>query len=110
MKQYMIDQLREADFHKLEDHLNSYAESGELPGIYWSPLPEELYADTQREHKECQPFYFAVNLNRQAISFEMLIRTRNRLRCGCIQYANQKQREYILNYADDLFEKLSLMT
>jgi hypothetical protein len=51
-----------------------------------------------------------VSLDRRAISFELLIRTRLRLRCGCIRYANQAQRDYILAYADGLFEKLKLMT
>jgi hypothetical protein len=110
MKQYVIDQLRENDFLKLEDYLNNKSEAGELPGIYWIPVPESLLERTQLEHPDCQPFYFAVNLDRNSIHFELLIRTRSRLRCGCIQYASQKQRDYILNYADELFEKLGLMT
>ena len=109
MKQYVIDQLREKDFHKLEDYLDGNTEAGDLPGIYWVPLPETHYEKLQQEHSDCQPFYFAINLDRQHISFELLIRTRSRLRCGCIQYASQEQRDYILNYADGLLEKLNLM-
>ena len=110
MRQYVIDQLREHDFLKLEDYLNSNAEPGDLPGIYWIPIPEMLHENLQRQHTGCQPFYFAINLDRQSISFELLVRTRSRLRCGCIQYATPKQRDYILDYADRLFERLSLMT
>ena len=110
MKQYMVDQLRESDFDKLEDQLNRHAEAGDLAGIYWIPLPESLLGEVQKEHGGCQPFYFAVNLNRQAISFELLIRTRKRLRCNCIHYADKDQREYILTYADELFERLMLIT
>jgi len=110
MKQYMIDQLRENDFLQLEEYLNNNSEAGELPGIYWIPVPESLLERTQLEHLNCQPFYFAINLDRNSISFEMLIRTRSRLRCGCIKYASQKQRDYILDYADGLFEELNLMT
>jgi len=110
MKQYMIDQLRENDFLQLEDYFNNKSEAGELPGIYWIPVPESLLERTQLDHPDCQPFYFAVNLDRNSISFELLIRTRSRFRCGCIQYASKKQRDYILNYADELFEKLGLMT
>ena len=110
MKQYVIDQLREGDFLKLEEYLDSNSEAGELPGIYWIPMPEKLYGKLQREHADCQPFYFAVYLDLQSISFELLIRTRKRLRCGCIQYASEKQRDYILDYADGLFEELNLMT
>jgi len=110
MKQYLIDQLREGDFLKLEDYLNNNAEAGDLPGIYWVPIPEALQEKLQQEHTDCQPFYFAINLDGQSISFELLIRTRARLRCGCIQYATQEQRDHILNYADQLLEKLDLVT
>ena len=110
MKQYVIDQLRENDFLKLEDYLNKNSEAGELPEIYWIPVPESLLETTQLEHTDCQPFYFAVNLDLNSIRFELLIRTRSRLRCACIQYASKKQRDYIVGYADGLFEKLNLMT
>jgi hypothetical protein len=110
MKQYVIDQLRENDFLKLEDYLNKNSEAGELPEIYWIPVPESLLETTQLEHSDCQPFYFAVNLDLNSIRFELLIRTRSRLRCRCIQYASQKQRDFIINYADELFDKLRLMT
>ena len=110
MKQYVIDQLREGDFLKLEEYFDSNSEAGDLPGIYWILMPELFYEELQLEHTDCQPFYFAVNLERQSISFELLIRTRSRLRCGCIQYANKNQREYILEYADALFKKLELTT
>ena len=110
MKQYVIDQLREKDFLQLESYLDNNSEAGDLPGIYWLPVPKSLLEKTQLDHPDCQPFYFAINLDRNSICFELLIRTRSRLRCGCIQYANQKQRDYILDYADGLFEKLNLMT
>lgn len=110
MKQYLIDQLREGDFLALQDHLDNHAEAGHLPGIYWIPLPENLYEGLQREHGNCQPFYFAINLDLKSISFELLIRTRQRLHCGCLAYASQRQRDYILAYADGLFEELGLVT
>ncbi|MBW1981833.1 MAG: hypothetical protein JRJ12_11490 [Deltaproteobacteria bacterium] len=110
MKQYVIDQLRESDFHALENHLDHHAEQGDLPGIYWVPIPELLYEAVQREHSSCQPFYFAINLHRNSISFELLVRTRQRLRCSCIQYASQRQRQHIMDYADDLFDELNLKT
>ena len=110
MKQYVIDQLRENDFLQLEHYLNNNSEAAELPGIYWVLVPKSLLERTQLDHPDCQPFYFAVNLDRNSIGFELLIRTRTRLRCGCIQYASPKQRDHIINYADQLFEKLDLKT
>ena len=110
MKQYVIDQLRENDFLQLEHYLNNNSEAAELPGIYWVLVPKSLLEKIQLDHPDCQPFYFAVNLDRNSIGFELLIRTRTRLRCACIQYASPKQRDHIINYADQLFEKLNLVT
>jgi hypothetical protein len=47
MKQYVIDQLRDGDFLKLEDYFNGNSEAGDLPGIYWVLVPESLYGELQ---------------------------------------------------------------
>jgi hypothetical protein len=64
----------------------------------------------QAAHTECQPFYFAVVLRQSVISFELLIRTRKRVRCDCIQYANKAQRESIIRFADSIFDELKILT
>jgi hypothetical protein len=71
-------------------------------------LPPEFYSETQREHSECHPFYFAVNLAWSDVAFELLIRTRQVIRCSCIAYATQEQRDYIIHFADHMIEELKL--
>jgi len=51
-----------------------------------------------------------VELKPTAISFELLIRTRNRIRCDCIHYANAEQRERIIRFADAMFETLKILS
>jgi hypothetical protein len=46
MKQYVIDQLREGDFLKLEEYFDGNSEAGDLPGIYWVLVPESLFGET----------------------------------------------------------------
>jgi hypothetical protein len=108
MKQYVIDQLQENDFLSLKEHLDKNLENTMLEGIYWVDLPEELYTDMQRQHQSCQPYYFAVNLNFRQIGFEWLIRSRQTLHCPCMAYADSRQLDFIVQYADTLLEKLKI--
>lgn len=108
MKQYVIDQLQENDFFTLKEHLDKHLETTMLEGIYWVDLPDHLYTETQRQHQSCQPYYFAVNLNFRQIGFEWLIRSRHRLHCPCMAYADARQLEFILHYAEALLEQLGI--
>ncbi len=108
MKQYVIDQLRESDYNRIRDYLMNHAESAAMEGIYYVDLPDTLYTDLQRSHDHCQPYYFAVNLTRKQVGFEWLIRSRNKLRCACIGYATQAQRDYIIDYADGILDRLRI--
>jgi hypothetical protein len=108
MKQYVIDQLRELDYKKILEFLQKNAVESEFGDIFWIMLPEELHSDTQREHEQCKPFCFAVNLSVKQVDFELLIRSRQKLRCNCIAYAGKKQMDYIVGYADRMLEKLEI--
>lgn len=108
MKQYIIDQLRESDFHLIRGYLKENADPTIMEGIYWVDLPEELYTDVQKAHKDCQPFYFAVNLHRDYVGFEWLIRSRIAFRCQCIGYATRDQRNYIIDFADRMLDDLNI--
>jgi hypothetical protein len=108
MKQYVIDQLREADYDKILEFLQKNAEASEFGDVFWVNLPVELYSDIQREHEQCTPFRFAVNLSLNKVDFELLIRSRQVLRCSCIGYADNKQRDYIIDYADRMLDELKI--
>ena len=41
---------------------------------------------------------------------ELLVRTKNRVRCDCIAYADEKQFVWLIQYIDAVFEKLDIMT
>lgn len=109
MKQYVIDQLREDDYEKIRQYLDTNAEKTMLGELYWVDLPENLYAPVQREHKDCRPFYFAVNLTKRYVAFEWLIRSRQILRCACVAYATPDQRDYIIGYGDKMLKDLGLL-
>lgn len=108
MRQYVIDQLREFDYNELLKYFNENADSTVMGGLYWAELPRELYTEVQAEHGDCQPFYFAVNLNFKQIAFEWLIRSRNTVHCNCFGYATPKQRDYIIDFANGVLRRLNL--
>ncbi|MBT9448366.1 MAG: hypothetical protein BA868_06200 [Desulfobacterales bacterium C00003106] len=108
MKQYLIDELRPDDYKKIKDYFNEAFGPQPVDGMYWIPIDPELMDSIQLEHAECQPFYYAVLLEPTSISFELLIRSRNRMRCACIHYADKRQRDSIVEFADSVFERLKL--
>ena len=108
MKQYVIDQLREDDYDKILGFLREHGEPSEFGDVFWINFPPELYSEVQREHEKCRPFCFAVNLSISQAAFEMLVRSRQILRCNCIAYADARQRDYIISYADLMLEELKI--
>jgi hypothetical protein len=110
MKQYVIDEIRPQEHHKIKQYLDATYGPVEVGGIYWVPLAEEVLTDIQREHTDCQPLFFAIDLEEKRLSLELLVRTRNRIRCNCIGYASREQRIWIMEVMDAIFEKLGIVT
>ncbi len=108
MKQYVIDELQRADHQKLKDYLESQFHHSGMDGIFWIFLEETLLNDIQKAHSECHPFYLTVELTETAMHCELLVRAKNRLRCDCITYANRRQRDWVLNLVDTIFETLAI--
>lgn len=109
MKQYVIDELRPADFEKVKDYLRTHFERSEVDNLFWVPVNEDLLTNVQRHHKTCQPFYVAVDLEPGRVSCELLVRTRSRVRCDCIQYATEKQRNWLISLVDSVLGQLEII-
>ncbi|MDL1955993.1 MAG: hypothetical protein LWW95_02925 [Candidatus Desulfofervidus auxilii] len=110
MRQLLFDEISAVDIKKINNYLKKQAESTPLHNVYWVHLPEDLWDDIQKEHKNCQPYYFAVEVGQNYIRVELLIRSRQRLHCKCIKYANESQRAFILTFVDKLIETLKIRT
>ena len=110
MKQYVVDELRPADHESIRTYLEKKYGNSVLEGLYWVPLDERLYSPVQSEHTQCQPFYFALNLEPNLLAGELLVRTQNRVRCDCIGYATDPQRNWLVALIDDMFTELDIKT
>lgn len=110
MKQYIIDELRPADWEKIGNLLEAKFGKPVMDNIYWVTLDPDLYTDDQTAHRDCQPFYFAIELAPHALACELLVRTKQRVRCHCIAYATEKQRNWLIRLIDDLFVEAEIIT
>jgi hypothetical protein len=110
MKQYVIDELRPADYEKLGSYLNDAYGPASLGGIYWIPMDPGMLTDVQNEHSDCHPHYVAVELDHNRLACELLVRTKKRLRCRCIDYATGKQRTWLIELIDHIFNQLGIKT
>jgi hypothetical protein len=110
MKQYVIDELRPKDCDKIKKYLSEAYGSAEMGGVYWVSIPPEELTAIQQAHADCQPFFFAIDLEEDRVALELLVRTKNRVRCACIAYASKDQRDWIMGVVDAIFEKLNIAT
>lgn len=105
MRQYVIDELRIEDYDKIKAYLEDHFGPAGIPDVYWIPLEPEYYNDNQKKHVDCQPFYFAVDLEKDRLSCELLVRTKKNIRCCCTEYASKDQRNWIIESIDSIFQK-----
>jgi hypothetical protein len=110
MRQYLLDEISRSDYQRLQDYLTAHAQASGLQDIWWVDLPEDLLSPEQFDHRDCQPFRFAVELGDTYLRLEFLIRSRTTMRCSCIGYATRPQRDFILAFADRLVGELGLKT
>ena len=52
----------------------------------------------------------ALELGPDRLAAELLVRTRSRVRCDCIHYADERQRNWLVRTVDAIFEKLEIIT
>jgi hypothetical protein len=110
MKQYVIDELRSADYQALKKYLDEHYGPAALKGIYWIPLAAKVLTAVQQAHRACQPHYVAVDLDPNRMACELLVRTQNRVRCDCIRYATEEQFSWLIALIDDIFNRLKIIT
>jgi len=110
MKQYVIDELRPGDADKIRKYLSENVQIGPLPDVYWVWIQEEMLDIDQRDHHQCQPHYWAIEISDHHLACELLIRSSQRMRCNCVKYANETQRNIIIQWIESLLVELNILT
>ena len=87
----------------IDSYLKRSIKQGPMIGLYWIQLPDELLSPTQEDHnKEHGPFHLAVELTNTAVRFELLVRSQVNLHCSCIAHATPAQRQFALDFIDQM--------
>ena len=108
MKQYVIDELRLADFEKIRSYFDVNFEHSGIENLYWITLDRDILTENQAAHTPCHPFYFAVDVLPERLSCELLVRTSNRVKCSCMDYATQEQRNWFISLIDSILDQLAI--
>jgi hypothetical protein len=70
-----------------------------------------MLTPVQFEHVGCQPHCFAIELGKDFVKFEFLVRSRLNYRCRiCQVYVSPQQRQFILDFADRMVSELGILT
>lgn len=108
MKQYVVDQLRYSDYEKIKGWLDQRFGPAAMGAVYWVPIAAGQLTAMQAAHGECQPFFAALELQEERLSLELMIRTQQRVRCACIAYATEEQRNALIRMVDDMLTALDI--
>ena len=107
MRQFVIDELNPMELGNIDSWLKRNMRQGEMEGLYWLELLEEHLDEAQKgaEHAEHGPWYMAIEVTRNEVRFELLVRSRNNLHCSCIAQATPMQRQFMLDTIDRLVKE-----
>ena len=110
MRHYTIDEVTTADVQCMRAYLSEHSERSAIEDLYWLSLPAELLHGIQVEHQDCQPYCVAIEVGNHCVKFELLVRSRTNHRCDCPRYAEPAQREYVIDFAENLIRSLGIRT
>ena len=105
MRQLLIDDLSREELDNIESYLKRTLKPSLVNDVFWLALPDDLLGESQQGHSDCGPFYFGVELGRDSVSFELLVRSETNLHCSCISYANKDQRDFVFGFVDRLVDE-----
>ncbi|MCI5221630.1 MAG: hypothetical protein D3924_02850 [Candidatus Electrothrix sp. AR4] len=109
MRQYLIDELSFLEHDNLDSYLKRTVKPGSLSGVFWLELPHNLLAQAQLDHPDCGPFYFSIVLEKTEIRIEFLVRSSHNMHCSCISWATQEQRQFVLDFIDNMVKEEFIM-
>ena len=109
MRQYLIDELSFLEHDNLDNYLKRTVKPGPIGGVFWLELPQNMLASAQLSHLDCGPFYFSIILEKTEIRIEFLVRSSHKLHCSCISWATQEQRQFVLDFVDNMIKEEFIM-
>ena len=110
MKSYYVDEISASDLKKITAYLGENAKESGMDRLFWVEMPSDCLTVFQSEHSECKPYRFAIETGDRWLRAELFVRTSVKFRCECNDYCNDKQKEFIMSYVDNMLSKLDIRT
>ena len=110
MKYYLFDEISTEDMNRIEELLKQNCASSGIDKLYWVELPERYFNAIQANHKDCQPYLFPIEIGKDWIKAELFVRTIKDFSCDCSDYCTKDQREFILDYMDNIIADMNVST
>lgn len=110
MKSYYVDEISKFDMEKITAYLCENAKGSGMERLFWVEMPSDFLTDFQSEHSLCKPYRFAIETGDRWLRAELFVRTSVKFRCDCNGYCNNRQKEIIMSYVDDMLNKLDIRT
>jgi hypothetical protein len=110
MRQYLVDELGRSEMEAIRGYLKERTTPSTLDEIFWLEIPQGLLSPLQGEHRDCGPHHLAIEVGKDFIKFEFLVRSRKRFRCECLGYATASQEDFAMAFARRLIQDLNLKT
>jgi len=112
MRSILFDELRDSEIEAVTEYLERESRPSGLEGLYWIPIPKELWNETQHkglkeEKLETSGFKLAAEVGPDWIRFELLVRSDSLINTGGGP-ADERQVMFILNWADKMARELKL--
>jgi len=108
MRSYLIDEISSDDIKKIDTFLKKRAIKSNLEQVFWLEIPDDLLSSDQQYHVGCQPHVFAIEISQDWVKLEFFVRTLKKMTCSCLAYCTPQQRDYIINFAQGMIEKLKI--
>jgi len=103
VKSYLIDELTPQEIKKIKNSLKKMGLHSPIKDIFWFEVPEDILTSIQKKHlPSCGPFIFSLEIGDSWLKLELLIRATGKIRCSCISYANEVQRNYIIDVLEEI--------
>ena len=95
---------------KVRAHLAEHAMPGPINDIYFVEFPEDLLEGINGLMRLVRLSFLPSKRDRIGSRPSYLVRSRNTLRCSCVQYAGKEQTDFIFRFNERLIEQCGIMT
>ncbi len=107
MRSYMIEEMDAGLLQALAEYLQNHGYQGPIDDIYWFQMPWQALSHMQQDHlQQCGPYIVSLELGRDWLKLELVVRAVNSFRCNCTAQADSRQRDYSIALLENILTEV----